>query len=75
MKKISLYLIWRQNRGREIRGQMPQNTPSLLIHLLKCISYVKGADLLVVLELQKLVATVPCHINKDVGPLIAKESL
>ena len=40
--------------------------PFLLPHLLEGIRNVKRADLLVVLEFQELVSTMPRHVDKDI---------
>jgi hypothetical protein len=57
-----------------IRG--PRNrTPLLLPHLFKRIRYVKRADFFAVLEFQKLVAAVACHIDKYVRPVICEQAL
>ena len=78
MKNISLYLsdtscfvIYIR-----IRGQRQQLcAPLLLPHLLKRVRQIKRADFFVVLEFQELIAAVARHIDKNVRPIVRKQSL
>jgi hypothetical protein len=45
------------------------------VHLLDGVSDVKGADLLVVLELEKLIAAVAGHVDKDIALGVRQEAL
>lgn len=47
-------------------------SPLLLPHLLDGVSQVESADFLIILELEKLIATMSRHINKDVGTIVGK---
>ena len=77
MKNISLYLsdtscfvIYIR-----IRGQRQLCVPLLLPHLLKRVRQIERADFFVVLEFQKLIAAVARHIDKNVRPIVRKQSL
>jgi hypothetical protein len=52
-----------------------RGVPLLLPHLAKGVSQIEGADLLGILELQKLIAAMPRHINQDITPLIRHQPL
>jgi hypothetical protein len=45
------------------------------VHLLDGVGDVKGADLLVVLELEKLIAAVAGHVDKDIALGVRQEAL
>lgn len=49
--------------------------PFLLPHLLEGIRNVKRADFLVILELEKLVASMACHVYEDIRSIVCQESL
>jgi hypothetical protein len=51
------------------------HAPLLLPHLFKRIRKVKRADFFAVLEFQKFVAAVACHVNKYVRPIIREKAL
>ena len=72
MKNISLYLGEWINLSRR-DGERGEGRPLLLPHLFESVGNVKCADLFVVLELEKLVTSVPGHVNEDVGPIICQE--
>ena len=49
--------------------------PLLLPHLLKRVRQVERADFFAVLEFQELIASVTRHIDKNVRPIVRKQSL
>jgi hypothetical protein len=44
-----------------------EDSPLLLPHLADCISYIKCADLLIILELEELVAAMSSEVEEDIG--------
>lgn len=49
--------------------------PFLFPHLLKRVGEIKSANLLRVLELKKLVASVASHVHENVAPVVSQEPL
>jgi len=73
MKKISLYL---RGAARQCRFSSPtararrragEHAPLLGPHAAERVGNVERRDLLVVLELEELVAAVPGHVDEDVA--------
>jgi hypothetical protein len=46
-----------------------------LPHLFKRIRYVKRADFFAILEFEKFIATMACHVDKDVRPIVREQAL
>jgi len=72
MKNISLYLRVARSATPCTRKQS-EDRPLLLPHLLESVGNVECADLFVILELEELVASVPSHVNEDVGSIVSQE--
>jgi hypothetical protein len=53
----------------------PPHPPSLLPHLLDRVRNIKRRDLLVILELEELVAPVARHVDEDVARRVCEEAL
>ncbi len=49
--------------------------PFLLPHLLECICDIIRTDLLSVLKLEELIATVARHVYEDVRPVVCEQAL
>ena len=76
MKNISLYLSDHQLMIIfEFDEDKDNCAPFLLPHLLKRVRQVERADFFAVLEFQELIAAVTRHINKNVRPIVRKQSL
>jgi hypothetical protein len=56
-------------------GGLRDRAPLLLPHLFKRIRNVKRADFFAVLEFQKFVAAVACHVDKYVRPIVCEKAL
>ena len=51
-----------------------QHVPLLLPHLPKGISNIEGTDFLVILEFEELVASMPSHVDENVGTIVGKQA-
>jgi hypothetical protein len=52
-----------------------RHAPFLLPHLAERVCQIESTDLFRVLELEELVAAMPCHVDQDVAPLICHQPL
>jgi len=79
IKKISLYLFRRNSSVSSCSHTSEDREcdygPLLLPHLFKRIRNVKRADFFAILEFQKFIAAMACHIDKDVRPIVREQAL
>ena len=69
------FVVPEHPRHQSTKRMTTRRPPFLLPHLLEGICDVKCADLLVVLELEKLVSSVTGHVHEDVRPIIREKPL